>query len=150
MMSMGKDGYIESTRSIIATTRWLTQELNSIPHLYVMGNPLVSVVAMASKDFNIYKLNEELGKRNWSLNPLQFPPALHICITLLHTRNGMALKFLNDVKECVTLIMKDPNKKISGAAAVYGTSQAIPDRSIISDIGYHYLNVSLTASPVEN
>lgn len=150
MMSMGMDGYIESTRSIIKTTRWLSQELNSIPHLYVMGNPLVSVVAIASKDFYIYELNEEMGKRNWSLNPLQFPPAVHICVTLIHTRDGMALKFLNDVKECVSLIMKDPNRKISGAAAVYGTSQAIPDRSLISDIGFHYLNVSLTAAPVEN
>ena len=150
MMSMGMEGYVESTRQIIKTTRWLIAELSATPHIYVVGNPLVSVVSIASKDFNIYELNEEMGKKGWSLNPLQFPPGLHICITLLHAREEMAQKFLDDIRESVKIIMKEPNKKISGAAAVYGTSQAIPDRSIVSDVGHYYLDLTLRATPVEN
>lgn len=147
MMSMGIQGYVESTRRIVETARWVTREINTIPNLYVCGNPLVSVVAIASKDFNIYELNERMSKRGWSLNPLQFPPSLHICVTELHTRDGMAKRFVDDVREIVELIMKEPSQPISGAAAVYGTSQAIPDRSIIYDIGMHYLDISLTATP---
>jgi sphinganine-1-phosphate aldolase len=41
-----------------------------------------------SDDFNIFGLSDGMKKLGWNLNLLQFPSALHICITLLHTQSG--------------------------------------------------------------
>jgi len=38
-----------------------------------MGDPQVTVVAMESPDFNIFRLADALTHRGYSLNPLQFP-----------------------------------------------------------------------------
>ena len=150
MMSMGVDGYVQATKEIITTTRWLIHQIDLIPNVYVIGNPEVSIVAMASKDFNIYRLNEAMTKKGWSLNPLQFPSSIHICITLRHTKEGVAQQFVDDIKECVTIIMQNPQKEVTGTTAFYGTAQAIPDRSIVNEVGSMFLDVSYMPAPTEN
>jgi hypothetical protein len=47
-----------------------------------------------SEAFNIYGLGDGLKKRGWNLNMLQFPSAIHICVTLLHTKDGVADRYL--------------------------------------------------------
>lgn len=48
---------------------------------------------------------------------------IHICVTLMHTKNGLADKFLDDVKANVEELMKNPKKpvegKVSGLAWFY-------------------------------
>lgn len=51
----------------------------------------------------------------------------------MHTKNGMADKFINDIKEIVTELMKNPEKPVEGALAIYGVAQTIPDRSIVAE-----------------
>lgn len=148
MMSMGIEGYVDSTRAIVSTTRWIAKELEATPHIYVLGNPLVCVVGFGSKDFNIYYLNDAMVERGWSLSVLQFPSSLHIAVTALHTHEGVAQRFIDDIREGVKEIMKRPKQeKPTGSAAMYGTSQAVIDRSIISDVGACFVDVCLTASP---
>lgn len=65
---------------------------------------------------------------------------IHICVTYLHTKPGVADQFINDVKEVVTELMKDPKKPVEGKMALYGTAQAIPDRSVVSDFTKLYLD----------
>jgi sphinganine-1-phosphate aldolase len=36
--------------------------------------------------------------------------------------------------------MKDPKKPVEGKMALYGTAQAIPDRSVVSDFTKLYLD----------
>ena len=81
-----------------------------------------------------------LSKKGWNINPLQFPSAFHICITLMHVQEGVAEAFLNDFKECVAECRKFPDKSAEGLGVVYGMAQSIPDRSIVSDIACQYLN----------
>ncbi|CAN0089466.1 unnamed protein product, partial [Sphacelaria rigidula] len=38
-----------------------------------------------------------MSSRGWSLNALQTPPCLHLCVTLCHV--GKAGKFLADLKD---------------------------------------------------
>jgi sphinganine-1-phosphate aldolase len=38
-----------------------------------MGHPEACVVAVDSKMFNIYRVSDAMGKKGWSLSPLQFP-----------------------------------------------------------------------------
>jgi sphinganine-1-phosphate aldolase len=44
-----------------------------IEGLYVLGNPEMTVVAFASKEVNIYKVNEAMAEKGWSLNALHKP-----------------------------------------------------------------------------
>ena len=144
MLFFGLDGYVEETRKVIETTRWIMAELRKVPGIYIMGSPQVAVFAMASKDFNIYQLNSTMIKKGWNLNALQFPPALHLCVTILTTKEGVAKKFVEDVKEATAELLKHPTTEAKGSAAMYGASQAVADRSIVQELTWGVLDLFYT------
>ena len=43
-----------------------------------------------------------------------FSHSIHFCITLVHTRKRVAIQFLQDIRESVTQIMKNPKAKTTG------------------------------------
>uniref|UniRef100_A0A8C4EBR5 sphinganine-1-phosphate aldolase n=1 Tax=Dicentrarchus labrax TaxID=13489 RepID=A0A8C4EBR5_DICLA len=65
---------------------------------------------------------------------------IHICCTVLHTQQGVADHFVHDVKEQVAIIMKNPKEKTTGMGAIYGMAQAIPDRSMVTEISRGFLD----------
>lgn len=69
----GLDGYVESTKAIIDTARYIEARLRKVEGIFIFGTPATSVVAMGSKVFDIYRLSDELNKKGWNLNALQFP-----------------------------------------------------------------------------
>merc|ERR1712228_1106229 len=129
------------TKEIITTTRKITEALQKIPGIQIVGVPDVSVIAFDSKDFNIYGLSDGMKKRGWSLNALQFPSCVHLCVTRPHTLPGVAEKFIRDVTEITAEIMKDPSASDAGMAA------SIPDRSIVEDLTGVYLNALYYTGP---
>jgi len=145
LMYHGKKSYVESTRRIVETTRWIQEEIRKTPHLFVYGTADTSVVGFGSNDFNILRLSSYLSKKGWNLSNLQFPSSIHICVTLVHTKGDSARELIQDIRQGVEEIMKNPNEKAEGVAALYGTAQQIPDRSIIHDVGKLILDVSFTA-----
>ncbi|XP_068927209.1 sphingosine-1-phosphate lyase 1 isoform X1 [Petaurus breviceps papuanus] len=140
LMHMGENGYIEATKSIIRTARFLKSELEKIKGIFVFGNPLVSVIALGSHDFDIFRLSNLMTAKGWSLNILQFPSSIHICITLLHTRPKVSMLFLKDVRESVTQIMKNPKARTTGMGAIYGMSQTVPDRKMVAELTEAFLD----------
>lgn len=48
--------------------------LENIKGIFVFGNPQLSVIALGSRDFDIYRLFNLMTAKGWSLNQLQFPP----------------------------------------------------------------------------
>lgn len=74
------------------------------------------------------------------------PCRIHICVTFMHTRSGVADNFVNDVETIVKELMKDPTKPVEGRMAIYGVAQGIPDRSIVGDFTKLYLD-SLCFTP---
>jgi hypothetical protein len=54
--------------------------------LYVLGDPLVSVVAFGSDTVNIYAVGDAMGKKGWHLNALADPAALHKYRVLVQSR----------------------------------------------------------------
>lgn len=149
LMYMGKSGYVEATKKIVSTTRTIEAALRKIDGIFVFGDPQVSVVAIGSKVFDIYRLSDSLTKRGWNLNLLQLPPSIHICCTLRHTKEGVADQLIADMQECVAEIMKNPGEKAVGSAAIYGLAQSIPDRNLVKDIALAFLDACLIADPEE-
>ena len=147
LMYMGEDGYVDATKRIITTTRNMIEGLEGIPGVRMVGKPKAMIFAIATDDFDVYRLVDSLSKKGWHLNALQFPPSLHLCVTMVHTKEGVAERLVNDVKECIKEIMKTPKAKPTGQASIYGMSASIPDRSIIGDLAKEYLDMTFKATP---
>uniref|UniRef100_A0A8C7Y671 sphinganine-1-phosphate aldolase n=1 Tax=Oryzias sinensis TaxID=183150 RepID=A0A8C7Y671_9TELE len=140
MMHMGENGYVDATRKIISTARRIRTGIRKIKGVFVFGDPEVSVVAIGSAHFDIFRLSNALTAKGWNLNTLQFPSSIHICCTLLHTQPGVAERFVQDVRDQVAVIMKNPKEKTTGMGAIYGMAQSIPDRSMVTEISRGFLD----------
>ena len=68
------------------------------------------------------------------------PPSFHLCLTSIHCQQSEDLGklFIQKIKDGIQHIKDNPNIKASGMASIYGTSQSIPDRSIVEELSYHY------------
>ncbi|XP_069123299.1 sphingosine-1-phosphate lyase 1-like [Argopecten irradians] len=140
MMHIGLDGYVESTRKIIKTARYIAKGVRDIEGLVVYGEPLMSVVGIGSDRFNIFRLADILTSRGYNLNALQYPDSLHLCCTLVHTKEGVADKFLSDLRNAVEEILQDPqDHAIGGMGAIYGMAQSIPDKKMVGELAGCYL-----------
>ncbi|XP_076630200.1 sphingosine-1-phosphate lyase isoform X2 [Colletes latitarsis] len=140
LMYFGYDGYIDATRNIIQTTKYIEQNLRKMDGIFIFGTPATSVIALGSNDFHIYKLSEVLNAKGWNLNSLQFPSGIHLCVTSIHTELGVADKFLKDVETVLSTILKSPNTPVEGKLAIYGMSQNLSDRSIVGDFTKCFLD----------
>ncbi|XP_057704377.1 sphingosine-1-phosphate lyase 1 isoform X3 [Corythoichthys intestinalis] len=140
MMHMGENGYVDATRKIISVARKIKTEIRRMKGVFVFGNPEVSVVAIGSNDFDIFRLSNALTSKGWNLNTLQYPSSIHICCTVLHTQPGVVERFISDVREQVAIILKNPKEKTTGMGAIYGMAQSIPDRSMVTEISRGFLD----------
>ncbi|XP_068183598.1 sphingosine-1-phosphate lyase 1 isoform X2 [Antennarius striatus] len=151
MMHMGENGYINATKKIIGTARKIRNAVSKMNGVFVFGNPEVSVVAIGSDVFDIFRLSNALTSKGWNLNTLQYPSSIHICCTVLHTQEGVADQFICDVREQVAIILKNPKEKTTGLGAIYGMAQSIPDRSMVTEISRGFLDcLYSTETPTSN
>jgi sphinganine-1-phosphate aldolase len=139
MVATGEDGYLEATRRVLETGAAIRDGIAAIPQLRVLGDPLW-VVAFASDTVDVYRVLAHMTRRGWSLNGLQRPPAVHLCVTLRHTRPGMAERFLADLKTSVAEILAEPAGD-HGVAPVYGLAATIPFRGIVRDLLKKYIDL---------
>lgn len=47
--------------------------LENIKNIFVLGDPQLSVIALGSRDFDIYRLSNMMSAKGWNFNYLQFP-----------------------------------------------------------------------------
>mmetsp|Transcript_2660 Transcript_2660/g.3011 ORF Transcript_2660/g.3011 Transcript_2660/m.3011 type:complete len:584 (+) Transcript_2660:222-1973(+) len=134
LMHMGMDGYLAATEKLMQASKTLQEGIKSTPGLELIGSPDMCVVAWTSTSVNILQLNDLMGKRHWSLNVLQFPNSVHMCLTMGNV--NCVDRLLSDLKECLrTLEHAGPSAVGSGGMApIYGMATALPDRGSVSDI----------------
>ncbi|KAL1132007.1 hypothetical protein AAG570_011617 [Ranatra chinensis] len=140
LMYFGLEGYIESTKKIIETTKYIENRLRMIKGIFIFGKPATSVIAIGSDKFHIYRLCEKLNDKGWNLNVLQFPPGTHLCVTHMHTAEGVADQFIRDVEKGVEDVLNEPNNQLDGGMAMYGMAQKLPDRAVVGDFTRLFLD----------
>lgn len=150
MMAMGQDGYVKSSRDIYNAMQKLVKGIRSCKHLYVLGNPLTSVVAFASDVIDVYEVKERVAQRyGYQFHTLQFTPALQFSLTWIHSQEGIIEKMVEAVTtvanelgdEAAAKLARGEKVVLSGdSATMYGTQQKIPDRSIIETMTKAYLD----------
>ena len=107
MISTGEQGYLEATRRILNSADAIKAGIRNIPELRLLGDPLF-VIAFASDELDIYAVSDYMGKKGWSLNGLQNPPALHIALTVRHATPDFAERLVVDLQEAVDYVQSPP------------------------------------------
>ena len=139
LVSIGEQGYLDATKKILETAEEIKNGIEEIPELNLIGNPLF-VIAFASKAVDIYKVMDYMTERNWSLNGLHKPAAVHLCVTLRHCQPGTAERFIQDLKSAISYVQENPDTE-GGMAPVYGMAGTIPLRGLVADILKGYLDL---------
>jgi sphinganine-1-phosphate aldolase len=139
LVSIGKSGYLEAARQILATGARIRDGVAAIPGLRVLGDPLWVTAFAADDGLNVYQVMENMNRRGWSLNGLQRPAAVHIAVTLRHTLPGVADRFLADLAESVQEVRSDPGVS-TGMAPVYGMAATLP-AEVVRQVLAGYLDI---------
>lgn len=139
MASLGRQGYLEATRSILETADWIKRQIQAIPELRILGEPLW-VIAFTSDTLDIYRVLEEMTHRHWSLNGLFNPPAMHLCITLRHTRPGVRERFIEDLNESITTVRRESGNS-EKRIPIYGLAAGMPFRGLVTDLLKQYMDM---------
>jgi len=141
---VGRDGYVKKTAEVLEAAQKIRRGVEKIEHLQIMGDPVGSVIAFCSKTINVFQLMSDLQKGyGWKLGPIQFPSGLHISVTHLHSRPGVAEKLIDDITKCANDLAAKGVGATDEGAAVYGLSQTIPDRSIVGEIAATFIETIL-------
>jgi sphinganine-1-phosphate aldolase len=138
MVSIGEQGYLEATRRILEAAAKVKKGITEIPELYVIGDPLF-VIAFGSKEVDIYRVMDAMTARGWTLNGLYKPACVHLCATLRHAQPGVAERFIEDLKESVAYVKRNPSAE-GGVAPMYGMANTIPNRGVIADAMRRYMD----------
>lgn len=138
MVAMGREGYVANTKAVLETGRKIRRSIEAMPELRIVGDPLW-VIAFRSEVVDVYRVLDEMAKRGWSLNGLQHPAAVHLCVTLRHTMPGVAEKFASDLRASVDAVRDSPPAK-DGMAPVYGLASSLPFKGLVSDLLCAYVD----------
>jgi len=115
---LGDAGYMEIVREVMDATRFLIDGINRIDGLQVLAKPDMCMFAVAatSEKINVYRLADELKKKNWYVQP-QFrrgtsPSNIHISMS--RSTVHMAEAFLKDFKETVEEVRRQEDSGNAG------------------------------------
>jgi glutamate/tyrosine decarboxylase-like PLP-dependent enzyme len=139
MVSTGEDGYLEASSKILSTAAYIKQGVEKIPNIELIGDSLF-VIALRSERLDIYRILDFMTKRQWNLNGLHKPAAIHLCVTLRHTQPGVAEKFVEDLQAAVEFVSTQPKQK-GGLAPMYGMAATIPFRGVVADMLKRYVDL---------
>lgn len=140
MVATGEKGYLEATKGILEARAVIVEGTKDIPEVEIICNHDSPVVAWrsTSKDFDVFMILDAMKRKKWVLDPLQFPNAIHICLTVRQIGKGE--EFVRDFREAVADIKAHPEQFKGGMAPVYGLAASIPDRSIVRGFVTGYLD----------
>ena len=92
---LGEDGYLEIVAKVMEATDRLKAGVEDIEDVYVLGDPEMSVLALASDKHDIYEIGDEMTLQGWYMDRQQFPASLHVTLNFAHT--AVIDKFLDDL-----------------------------------------------------
>jgi sphinganine-1-phosphate aldolase len=129
LKTIGRDGYMKMADAVMKTTQRIREGIESIPGLHIIGNPVMSVLSYTSDRHDIYCIGDELSKRGWNLDKLQFPSALHMTVSFANTAHED--EFLEALKESVAAVEGQKIQAVSShvlASFVKTLSRFLPEK----------------------
>ena len=72
--------------------------------------------------------------------------SIHLYITPMHTQEGIKERFIQDLKEVAAQMIKNPDLKDEGRAAIYGMAQKLPDRNLVKELAESFIDALYTTN----
>lgn len=141
LLHNGVKSYAERCRTLVDGSQKFASAIRATPELILIGDPKLNVVAFTSDVLDIYEVLQIMQGKGYIFSALQFPAGIHLGLTLEHCDVGVMDKLILELRTtCKDLIVKQggPKKNVKHMAMVYGSTQAIPDRSIVDDVLREY------------
>ncbi len=113
---LGEEGYLALADTVMKTARKLQDGIRAIPELQILGEPAMSMMAIASDRLNVFEIGDEMALRGWSLDRQQFPASLHVTVTPAHAQ--VADQFLADLGQVVRLVKRPSRARLSRSLQV--------------------------------
>jgi sphinganine-1-phosphate aldolase len=118
LVSIGQEGYRTYAKRIFDASAAMQDAVRSHDELRIMGEPTF-LFAFTSDEFDIYHVNDELKRRGWRLNGLQYPNALHMAVTRPQTQPGVVETWAEDLAAAVAYA-RERGDEPAESSAVYG------------------------------
>ncbi|KFZ22744.1 hypothetical protein V502_02785 [Pseudogymnoascus sp. VKM F-4520 (FW-2644)] len=152
LMRVGEAGYIAAAHEIVGAARSIADAVRTNPglsaDLQIIGEPLVSVVAVRSSTLDIYDIADGMSAKGWHLNALQNPPAVHVAVTLPVAKVWQ--KLITDLEAVVEAEReKERERGVNGrkkgeargdSAALYGVAGSLPNKSVVVELAGGFLD----------
>jgi glutamate/tyrosine decarboxylase-like PLP-dependent enzyme len=141
MVNIGAKGYREAAKRILETATRIKAAIRELPELEIMGDPLWVIAFKSTRDdIDIYRVMAHMTEKGWSLNGLHKPSCVHFCVTLPHTAEGVAERFISDLREAVAFVRDNPSDE-EGMAPVYGMAAQVPVRGMVGEMLRRYMDI---------
>lgn len=120
---------MKHTADILQTVIDIKTALRGMDEIVLLGHAPVMIVCFGAdpgSGINTYSIADFMSKRGWSLNVLQNPACVHLCVTVRHV--GREQVFISDLKESVAACQDAlaRGEKLGGKAAIYGMASGMP------------------------
>lgn len=114
MNHLGEAGYLAIARQVMGTATKIREGIEALDGVKILGEPAMSLMAIASDDLDVYEIGDELGGRGWHLDRQQFPPSLHLTINYAHVEQ--ADRFLADLAAAVAAARRPSVRRLTNRA----------------------------------
>jgi sphinganine-1-phosphate aldolase len=118
---LGADGYCRIFSEIMRTTQRLRAGVTAIGDMYVLGDPPMSVFAIASDSRDVFAMADVLEDRGWRMDRQSEPDCLHHIVNLVHAE--VVDEYLSDLNYAYDLAPPRPDG--AWRATNYGVTSVI-------------------------
>lgn len=118
MRHLGCNGYIDLTSKALSATAQLCAAVTEHPGLFIVGEPVASVIAIGSECHDILAVGSRLRDLGWHLEHQSPPRALHLMIAPAHLE--VIDEFVADLRRALA----DDAGDTSAAPATYGDDRS--------------------------
>lgn len=153
LMSVGENGYLRACMQIVGAAKDIASAIGTNPvlasELFVLGDPLVSVVAFGARHLDVYGIADGMLSKGWHLNALQDPPAIHVAVTMPIVKAWKHL--VADLRAVVQSEREKVQKRLESgeripeptgnSAALYGVAGSLPNKSIVVELTRGFLDL---------
>ncbi|MGZ4794931.1 MAG: pyridoxal phosphate-dependent decarboxylase family protein [Acidimicrobiia bacterium] len=82
--ALGRDGYVEMMRGLLATTATVRDAVAGIADVELVGEPIGPVLALRSDTVDLYAVGDVMDDLGWHVNRNTDPPGLHMMLSPAH------------------------------------------------------------------
>jgi glutamate/tyrosine decarboxylase-like PLP-dependent enzyme len=120
---LGDEGYLRLADTVMRTAATIRAGIAGIPGLKVLGEPAMSVMAVAGEGLDIYEVGDELTAHGWYLDRQQHPPSLHLTLHPGHSQ--IAAAFLEDLASAAQAVRRPSLRRTRNNLLVRGANALV-------------------------